>query len=61
MKKNITFVIAIFFILSSCNNSAKSEHGHDHSTHQHEDGEVHENHEHQLQQEEFSVSDTLKK
>ncbi|MCC6703065.1 MAG: hypothetical protein IT221_16160 [Fluviicola sp.] len=61
MKKSIYFVIAFTFVLTSCNNSAESEHGHDHGTHQHEDGEVHENHDHSSQQEEFSVGDTLKK
>lgn len=74
MKKVIYSIFAITFILASCNNATEAEHGHDHSTHQHEEGdghehgthehengEVHEDHDHHHEQEEFTVSDTLKK
>jgi len=62
MKKIIYSLFALTFILASCNNSTEHGHdheAHDHGTHEHEDGEVHEDHDHG--QEEFNVSDTLKK
>lgn len=71
MKKIIYSIFALTFILASCNNSSEEAHdhndgthqhengeAHDHGTHEHENGEVHENHH---DQEEFTVSDTLKK
>lgn len=62
MKKIIYSIVALSFILSSCNNSAsEAEHGHDHDTHQHENGDEHQDHDHEHDQEEFTVADTLKK
>jgi Ni/Co efflux regulator RcnB len=74
MKKIIYSIFAFTFILASCNNATDTEQGHnhethpheegathEHGTHEHEDGEVHEDHDHHHDQEEFNVSDTLKK
>ena len=62
MKKIIYSIVALSFILASCNNSAsEAEQGHDHDTHQHENGDAHEDHDHEHDQDEFTVEDTLKK
>jgi Ni/Co efflux regulator RcnB len=65
MKKIIYSIVALTFILVSCNNSASdAEHDHDaheHGTHEHDNGEVHEDHGHDHHQEEFTVEDSLTK
>ncbi len=58
MKKVLLTLAVIGLISVACNNKKTDEHGHDHGTHVHEDGSVHENHEEEVTtaQEEFTVS-----
>lgn len=58
--KRIYFTMAFFALFATaCTSNKAEEHEHDHGTHQHEDGAVHENHEEEtqeIQQEEFDAN-----
>ncbi|MFN0274100.1 MAG: hypothetical protein ACKVPJ_00015 [Chitinophagales bacterium] len=61
MKKYIITLAVSAFMLTACKTKKEDGHGHDHeSTHQHEDGTVHESHSETPEgQQEFTVDTTL--
>jgi hypothetical protein len=59
MKKLLLSMAVVAMLFTACNGKKTDEHGHDHTdgTHQHADGETHENHaDETVSQEEFTVS-----
>jgi Ni/Co efflux regulator RcnB len=63
--KRISFTLAFFALMATaCNSNNEKDHGHDHGTHPHEDGSVHDDHdahdEVENKQEEFEVDEHKK-
>lgn len=59
MKKLLLSMAVVGMLLTACNGKKTDEHGHDHTegTHQHEDGQEHENYaDETVSQEEFKVA-----
>ncbi|WP_320815039.1 hypothetical protein [Flavobacterium sp.] len=65
MKKLLLSMAVVAMLFTACNGKKTDEHGHDHTngTHEHADGETHENHSDEtIDQEEFTVtSDSIVK